>query len=484
MTGRRRPRSGCLAGSWMVAMVAMAAAVTVTSGCAPSDQTAPALSAGATPLTAHDEDENGAPPEVVLPDPTTVEEWAHDRIRERYVAVQALLDRDPPPTAADRAAAYGSLGLILMAASAYDPAEASFLNAAAHAPGDMRWPYYLGQFNLLREDFAEAAKRFERVLELAPSDLATLIELGDAYLYLDRFEEAARVFSHATVIDSSAAAAWAGVGRVAFATRDYPSAAEALERALELDPGSTRVHYPLAMVYRSLGQRDRAASHLERFSGGGQRFDIRRGGRWPVSPDPLMLEYYNLLESATAFEHRGNQALDEGDFPAAIEFFRRAVELDPDNPSVRQRLGAALAFNGDTRGAAEQLEAALRLAPEFALAHVGLATVWAHQGRFQEAIERYQLALEYQPGYIEARLGLAEVLRNSGRLQESLTHYAQVVEVEPGFVEAWVGRAESLIRLQRYAQAREWLNAMGHVHPGHPHLQQLDEALGAATAGR
>ena len=463
-------------------MVSITAMVTVTGGCTPGHRES-APSAGGTSAAVR-VDVADPPPPVVLPALTSVEAWAHDRIRERYAAVQDLLGGDPRPTDSDHAAAYGSLGLILMAASANEQAAASFLNAVAHAPGDMRWPYYLGQLHLLREDHVEAARWFERVLDLAPSDLATLIELGNAYLYLDRFEEAERLFSHAAVVDPRSAAAWAGAGRVAFATRDYSNAAESLERALELDPGGTRVHYPLAMVYRSLGQVDRAAAHLERFGGGGQRFDIRRGGRWPIWLDPLMLEYYNLLESATAFEHRGNQALDEGDFPAAIQFFGRAVELEPNNPSFRQRLGAALAFNGDTGRAVEQLEDAVRLAPEFTLAHVGLATVWAHQGRFQEAIDRYQLALEYRPDYIEARLGLAEVLRNSGRPQESLPQYAQVVEAEPSFVAAWVGRAESLIRLGRYGEAREWLNEMGRAHPGHPHLQQLNEALGAATAGR
>ncbi len=477
MTERRRLRTGHYAGLWLVAMV-------VLGGCAGSDRAEPAPSAGGSPPAAPVDVEDVAPPPVVLPDLASVEEWAHDQIRERHAVVQDLLGMDPKPKNADHAAAYGSLGLILMAASAYDPAAASFLNAVAHAPGDMRWPYFLGQLHLLKEEHREAAEWFERVLELAPSDLATLIELGNAYLYLDRFEEAERLFSHAALVDPTAAAAWAGAGRVASATGAYTRAAEALEQALELDPGGTRVHYPLAMAYRSLGQLDRAASHLERFGGGGQRFDVRRGGRWPVWPDPLMLGYYNLLESATAFEHRGNQALDEGDFPAAIEFFRRAVELEPNNPSMRQRLGAALAFNGDTRGAAEQLEEALLIAPQFALAHVGLATVWAHEGRFQEAIERYELALEYQPDYVEARLGLAEILRNSGRLQESLSHYAQVVEVEPSFVGAWVGRAESLIRLERYGEAREWLNEMGRVHPRHPHLQQLNEALRSATASR
>ena len=463
MTGRR-PRAGLITGLWMLVM---------TSGCAPSDQTESAPSAGASPRVVQDE----AVPAVVLPDLSSMEEWVQDEVRERDAVVQALLTRDPKPPDVELARAYGSLGLILMAAKQDDPAAASFLTAVALAPNDMRWPYYLGQIYLMTQDRAQAAEWFERVLELAPSDEATLVWLGRVYYDQTRFDAAARLFSHATLVEPRSAAAWAGVGQVALARQDYPRATESLEQALELDPGGSRVHYVLAMAYRSLGQLDKTAAHLERFNA--QRFDRRRGGRWPLLADPLMLEYYDVLESAMVFEHRGNQALDEGDYPTAIEFFRRGIELEPDNPSLRQRLAAALVITGDRRGAADQLEEALRLSPEFALAHVGLAALLELEGHYQEAVERYFLALKYEPDFVEARLSLAEVLRARGRLEESLPHYAQVAVDVPDFVEAWVGRADALIRLERYSEAREWLVDARRVHPDYPRLQQLDEALAA-----
>ena len=140
-------------------------------------------------------------------------------------------------------------------------------------------------------------------------------------------------------------------------------------------------------------------------------------------------------------------------------------------------MAAALVQAGDPRAAAEQLEEAVRLEPEFALAHVGLAALMASQGRHQAAIDRYTLALGYDPQHIEARLGLAESMRASGRLEESLPIYAQVAEEEPVLVETWIGGAEALIRLERYADARQWVTAARRVHPDQPQLQQLDTAL-------
>ncbi len=462
-------------GGALIASPLMGVAV-MLSGCAPSDQIKPVRSLPASQAAVEDL----AVPAVVIPEPSSIEEWARDKVRLRHAALTELLETEPQAPDIELARAYGSLGLVLMAAKQYDSAAASFLNATTLAPGDMRWPYYLGQRYLMTQNRAEAAEWFERVLELEPSDEATLVWLGRVHFDRARFDEADRLFSHATLVAPQSAAAWAGAGRAALAKRHYSKAAAALDRALELDPGGTRLHYPLAMAFRSLGDLETAAAHLERFNA--HRFERQRGGRMPLMTDPLMVEYYNELESATVFAQRGNQALDDGDHSAAITFFRRGVELEPDNPSIRQRLAAALVMSGDGRGAAEQLEEAVRLAPGFALAHVGLAALLAAEGRHQDAIDRYSVALEYDPEHIEARLGLAESLRASGRLDESLPNYARVAEVEPGFIEAWIGGAEALIRLERFSEAREWLSAGQSMHPNQPQLQQLDEAL-TARAG-
>ena len=453
----------------------MVAVLGVIGGCGPSEQTESAAIAPVDSPTTQADVEHVTPLAVVLPDMESTVGWAREKVQERHAALDALRAGDPTPSDGELARAYGALGLVLLAANQYEQAAACFLNAVALAPRDMRWPYYLGQRHVMTKDLTAAAEWFERVLELAPSDEATLVWLGRVYLDQSRFDEAERLFTHATLIAPQSAAAWAGAGHVALARQEYERAVESLERALALDPGGSQAHYPLAMAYRSLGNLDRAAASFDRFNA--QRFERRRGGRPALLTDPLMLEYYSVVESAAVFQQRGNQALDDGDHATAIDLFRQGIELEPDNPFIRQRLAAALVRGGDPQAAAEQLEHAVRLEPEFALAHVGVAALMASEGRHQAAIDRYTLALEYDPEHIEARLGLAEALRASGHLEEALPIYAQVAEEEPGLVETWIGRGEALIRLERYADAREWLDAARRMHPGQPQLQQLDAAL-------
>lgn len=459
----------------ITACLAIAATLAGSASCGRSDRTDVAgMASVASPATqaavGHD-----VPPPVVLPALESMVGWARSNVQERHSVLKKLLADEQTPSDGEIARAYGSLGLALMAAKQYEPAAVSFLNAITHSPREMRWPYYLGQRYIMTKELAEAEEWFERVLQLAPSDEATLVWLGRVYLDQSRFDEAERLFVHAELVAPQSAAAWAGSGHVALARQHYARAVESLERALALDPGGSQAHYPLAMAYRALGDFDKAAASFDRFNA--HRFDRQRGGRPPLLTDPLMLEYYNVVESAALFQQRGNQALDDGDHAVAIDLFRNAVALEPNNPFIRQRLAAALVRGGDQPAATEQLEEAVRLEPEFALAHVGLAALMAAEGRFRAAIGRYTLALEYDSEHIEARLGLAEALRASGRLEESLPIYAQVVEEEPGLVETWIGGAEALIRLEHYADAGDWLTAARRVHPDQPRLQQLDTAL-------
>lgn len=404
-------------------------------------------------------------PPISLPDLSRLAVPAAAQVRARHRTVQDAVESDVPTV--EIANAYGALGLIFMAAEYFDSAAVSFRRAEALAPRDPRWPYYLGHLHRMMEERDAAIAAFERALTLRSSDVPTLVWIGRARLDEGRPELAERQFRQAAAFDPRAAAALAGAGRAALARRDFLGAAEYLERALVVAPQASRLHYPLAMAYRAIGETDLAEAHL-----------ARRGSVEPPLADPLMEELDALLPSAMKLEGRGIRALQSGRWTAAVDAFREGLELEPDNASLRQRLATALAAGGDIRAAVEQLEETLRREPDFARAHFSLGAVLALQGRQTEAVERYGTALRLQPGYLEARMGLAEALRGAGRLSDSLSHYLEVTRVDPRFAEAWFGRADALVRLGRLDEARAWLLEARTVHPDRPELMRLDAAVG------
>lgn len=441
----------------------LACAVALAAGCAPaSDESA--LVSGL-PGDGRAMRVGGPRQPIALPDLSGVAASVRRQVRERHERLAArLAEAGTPPV--ELADAFGDLGLVLMAAEYHEAAADCFASAMDLAPDEMRWPYYLGHLHAVEGHRAAAAGLFARAHELRPTDLAALVRLGDTLLDQSRPDAAEEAFMRALTLDAGLAPALAGMGRAALAKGEAARATDYLTRALSADARATSLHYPLAMAYRQLGDLGAAEAHLR-----------RRGAGVAAVPDPLMDAYSEVLESALTYETRGMRALQSREPAAAEELFRRGLELAPDDPALRHRLGTALMMAGDAGGAVEQFEETIRRTPDFARAHFGLGMVAMIDGRYPEAAERFGAAVEHQPDYLEARVGLADALRVTGRAEAALAHYRQVVAADPRFADAWTGYVMALAGLGRVDEARERLGEALSILPGHPQLTGLRARL-------
>jgi tetratricopeptide (TPR) repeat protein len=406
-------------------------------------------------------------PAVVLPDLTRMEAPVQAQLRAQFVVTSA--DAAASPT--DAAREYGQLGRLLMAAEYFEAAEPCFLHAQALAPNEMRWPYYLGHVYEATSAPVTAIASYERALQLQPGDVATMVWLANVHLAQGDLDAAERLFAQVLSTQPRLVAALFGGGRVALARRDFARAVDQLERALAADPRAAIAHYPLALAYRGLGDSAKAEAHLR-----------QQGGVEVGPPDPLMVELRDVLQGSVAEEARGVRALDARNFSAAVQHFGKAVELAPENPAIRHRLGTALSLAGDTAGAIAQFEDVIARTPSFAQAHYSLGVLAAANGRHQQAVEHLSAAVRYEPRYVEARMQLAEALRLAGRLEQSLRQYEAVLESDSGLADARFAHAMTLVALRRTAEARDAFREAARLHPDEPRFAEMLAKIDAATA--
>lgn len=365
-------------------------------------------------------------PPVTLPDLTGMDPVVQKQITEQFAALTALVEQRAAP--AVLAPAYGTLGSLLFAANRANAAETSYLHAQALAPAEMRWSYYLGHVYLNRPDRPKAIAAFERALQLAPGDVATLVWLGKVYLDDGQAALAEVRFTQALSAQPRTAAAMYGLGQAALAQRDYARAATQFEQVLEADPRASIAHYPLALAYRGLGDVAKAEAHL------------RQQGKVEVGPpDPLMAELRGLLGGSAAEEARGIRAAEGGDYTAAVQHFRRGVELAPGSVSLRYNLARALSLTGDDAGAKTAFEETIRLAPKDLDARIKLGELLGRHGQYQAALEQYSQAMAIDPRAADARFGYAGALVGLGRIREavdSLSESVRLYPADPRFKEA------------------------------------------------
>jgi len=365
-------------------------------------------------------------PAATLPDLSRMEAPVQRQITSQFETVTRLAREHAAPDVL--ASAYGTLGSLLFAANRDDTAETAYLHAQALAPGDVRWPYYLGHVYMNRPDRPKAIAAFERTLQLSPGDVAALVWLGRVYLDDNQPAQADARYAQALAAQPGTVAALYGAGRAALAQHDYSRAVERFEQVLAADSRASIAHYPLALAYRGLGDTAKAEAHL------------RQQGKTEVGPpDPRMVELRNLLASSVAEEARGMRAAEGGDFKSAVEHFRKGVELAPDSVSLRFNLGRALSITGDAAGAAAAFEEALKRVPRDTGARLALGELLGRSGRFEEALTQYREVLTLDPRSADARFGYAGALVGLGRSKEaraSLTESARLFPDDVRFKEA------------------------------------------------
>jgi tetratricopeptide (TPR) repeat protein len=188
-----------------------------------------------------------------------------------------------------------------------------------------------------------------------------------------------------------------------------------------------------------------------------------------------------LLDGPQAYEVRGTEALNRGDWPIAAEEFRKGTEVAPANPLLRHRLATALFMMGNASEAEREFQTVLQASPEYSPAHYSLAVLHESRGDDPGAVERYAAAVKYQPTYTQARLRLARVLRRSGRPGEALSQYKEVMRIDPRIDDAPLEMAITLVRLRRYDEARDGLIAAIQSYPQQPAFPRALARLLAAA---
>ena len=93
----------------------------------------------------------------------------------------------------------------------------------------------------------------------------------------------------------------------------------------------------------------------------------------------------------------------KSDYKKAIEYYNKALELEPDNIITHGRLGLALATVNRIDEAIEHCRIVLRASPDDIEMHCNVGILLERQGKTDEAIKAYRRALTINPEYTKAQ---------------------------------------------------------------------------------
>jgi thioredoxin-like negative regulator of GroEL len=150
--------------------------------------------------------------------------------------------------------------------------------------------------------------------------------------------------------------------------------------------------------------------------GGGTPAQVAGAGP-PAPVQRLLLDLRQRIaknpSDLAALVNLANLYFDAAKYPQAIDYYKRALALDPANPDTRTDYATALHGKGDDLQAIHELEAVLRKRPDFPEALFNEGVVANAIGRRSEAVDAFKRFLKVKPG--DSRAGDArQALANLG----------------------------------------------------------------------
>ncbi|MBV9407081.1 MAG: hypothetical protein JO211_17160, partial [Acidobacteriaceae bacterium] len=185
------------------------------------------------------------------------------------------------------------------------------------------------------------------------------------------------------------------------------------------------------------------------------------------------------------------------DLARSIDYFQRAVQLDPSYAEAFAAMGEAYIVSNSFGGnpattlqlAQQAAEKALQLDGRLAPAHTTLAAIHVARLEWDPATTEYQLALKYNPNYATAHHWYGIHLARLGKYRQAATEMQRalyldplslIIETDAGESRYWSGDNKSAETYTRRALELDQNFAQAHIVMGKIYEQkkQFQEALG------
>jgi Flp pilus assembly protein TadD len=166
--------------------------------------------------------------------------------------------------------------------------------------------------------------------------------------------------------------------------------------------------------------------------------------------DPQAMQFYRVANQA--FELMRNNEMAE-----AIQEWRKALQLDPDDATAHFSLAVALTGNNQEGEAVEEYRKACALDAHQPAWFAHLAASLAQNGDLAGAVDNYRKSLILDPSNAGAEADLGTVLSENGQTEEGYAHLRKAVDMAPDFADGHNELGTALAKMGRMDEAVEEL---------------------------
>jgi tetratricopeptide (TPR) repeat protein len=284
-------------------------------------------------------------------------------------------------------------------------------------------------------------------LKLPPGDLTVLLNLGWAYFKSDNYDEAVRQFDSVLDKDPANVEAWRRKGDVFSKTDRWGGAIQCYSEAVKHAPYREDIWIAMSETYINHGKYKDASRSLD---------EVLKINIW----------------SADAWYLQGIVFSKIDRWGAAIQCLDKALNISPLHVRAWKSRGDLLYGSNRYEEAINCYEKALKIQPEKNELLLSKARVLKSMGRFKMALgilKRINVQNKDDPHVL---FEIGDILQETGKTYKALKSFDSALEVNPDFTEAFFKKGITLEKLRRYKEALVCYERVLELDPKHDPAQR------------
>jgi len=319
-------------------------------------------------------------------------------------------------------------------------------------------------------EYEQAIKDFNKVIELNPNYAEAYYGRGYAYAELNEYERAIEDYSNAIKLNPKFAEAYNNRGLAYVKLNEYERAIKDYDKAIALNPAFAEAYYNRGNAYVKLNEYERAIKDYDKAIALNPAFAeayYNRGNAYAElnEYERAIEDFSNTIKldpnDAKAYYNRGNAYAKLNEHERAIEDYDRTIELNPNYAKAYNNRGIAYAKLNKHERAIEDFSKAIALNPDDAEAYSNRGIAYAKLNKYERAIEDFSKAIALNPDDAEAYYNRGIAYAKLNKHERAIEDYGKAIALNPNYAEAYVNRGIAYSEIHRYEESARDLKKAG-----------------------
>jgi len=305
----------------------------------------------------------------------------------------------------------------------------------------------------------EATKELEKVLARHPANLEAKLLKARALSVKRNSPAALTLIDQVLSSDPEHVAAHEYRGRLIWQQGDLQGAAKSFHRTLHLDPFRLSTHLALCALLTAGGNYAEADAHYvhvqQLFKRNPEDLNQIAAHMAEHGHASKAIEAFSALAEmepasrSTMLVNTGNAYLRLNKVDSALKSFKDALKVDPNNALAFRRFGDFEDEHGSVEKAAEYFARACELEPDNPSHHACAGTAYLRLQEYERATFHLRKSLAIFPNQPHIHYNLAAALVYQGLAEDAVDELAKATRLDPLYARAWYLKAQIELRLSR-----------------------------------